>query len=56
MKLNQLKVRIIEEADAATLEASVNTFLAGIGEATLVGEVRIVVYNTQYVALIQYTE
>jgi len=54
MKLAIVKVRVIEEADAATLETSINTFLASGAQRTYI-DIKLVL-GANYVALISFTE
>lgn len=63
MKLSQLKVKLIStpfDTDVATtvaaLEAAVNAFLSTDTQRTLIGEVRVLVEDDTYVAIVNYTE
>lgn len=55
MKLSQVKVKVISEADAATLEASVNDFLRAGAERTYV-DIQFEAVSGVYAALVTYTE
>jgi len=59
VKLSQIRVEIIEEADIATLKTSIDTFLRSSSgsERVAVGEppIQFVAYSGVYIAFITYT-
>ena len=55
MKLNQAKVEVITDADAAVFEAAVNTFLEAQKEETLVS-MQFTDSGSAYTAYIVYTK
>jgi hypothetical protein len=56
MKLQIVRVRVLDAATAALLEAAVNTFLATISQREFVSAHYAVIAGPVYSAMITYTE
>jgi hypothetical protein len=54
MKVNQIKVHLIDAASAAALETAITTWVQGLGEATFIG-IDYQVSGSSYSVLVTYT-